>query len=167
MRIRRSLYSECWKQTVSENKETGNSCIFWALNHVVIRPTMSPWVPSTAFVHPQFPFRNLPNPQSQVMKWIYSNRFILHLMSAPLPYSSPIFLYLIILEYIYLIYILFSQDSNHSRYPQFLAPCHVFPVLLSSASKAKKSFKVVMEGVALRHNSTCFSVKWGICNNLR
>ena len=62
--------------------------------------------------------------------------------------------------------ILLSPDLHHSLpFPQFLAP-HVFPVLLSSASKAKKSFKVVMEGVALRHNSTCFSVKWGICNNL-
>ena len=62
--------------------------------------------------------------------------------------------------------ILLSPDLHHSLpFPQFLAP-YVFPVLLSSASKAKKSFKVVMEGVALRHNSTCFSVKWGICNNL-
>ena len=91
----------------------------WQFMHILgsescgdTRFTMSPWVPSTAFVHPQFTFRNLPNPQSQVIKWIYSNRFILHLMSAPLPCSSPIFRYLI--------YILLSRDSN--RFKPFPSP---------------------------------------------
>ena len=42
MGVRRSMYSECWKQTASENEETGNSCIFWALNHVVTRVSPCP-----------------------------------------------------------------------------------------------------------------------------
>ena len=98
-------------------RKTGNSCIFQALNHVMMRSTIFPAF--NCLCASTINLSNLPIPKANSLKF---DIFILDVCTSPM-FQSYIF---ILVHTCYIVITRFKTFPFNATFSQFLAPCHVW-----------------------------------------